>query len=389
MDDKKLKIVLLGFDWNDIGTTRPDITMRKLNRDGLRTDMNEFVLIYAGNETGQKIVRKEPYFSMWHFSFFTRLRVIYDFLFVIYLPVVLLFERFKPDIFYLTDFPHFLSVFIPAKLCGAKIYFRLVNLPVELALVKGERGKWHSRYYRLMEKISIPFIDQFIVINETTKNYLRERGVGDWKIIEDIPDTINCDSEFIERVDKNHIRRKHNIPLGKKIILSVGSLIREKGFYELIETFAKLNNSGLVLIICGVGSEKEGLTKSAEEKGVADRVVFAGSVERDEIWHYYAGADIFMLFSKSESLGMVFWEAMHMGLPVIGAPVGGMKETIGNDGERGFFWKGDQEDLKNKINFCLNDENKKERDEMLARAKNYVKEKLKLKKTINNIYNAL
>lgn len=387
MDDKKLKIVFLGFDWNDIGEHRPDKTMRKLNRDGLQTDINEFVLIYAGNKTGQKIVKERPYLSMWHFCFFTRLRVIYDFLFIFFIPVVLLFEKFKPDVFYLTDFPHFLSVAIPAKLCGAKIYFRLVNLPTELALTKGECGKWHSRYYRLMEKISIPFIDQFIVINETTKEYLRERGVGEWRIVEDIPDTIDCDREFVEKADKNHIRRKHNISLGKKIILSVGSLIREKGFYELIEIFAKLDNHELELIICGSGKEKQNLIKFAEEKGAADRIIFAGGIEREEIWHYFAGADLFMLFSKSESLGMVFWEAIYMGVPVIGAPVGGIKETVGNDGERGFFWKGDQEDLKNKIDFCLKDENKKEKEEMIARAKNYVKEKLKTKKTINNIYN--
>ncbi len=48
--NKNLKIVLIGFDWNNIGINNTEITMSKLDRDGLTTDKNEFVLLYAGNK---------------------------------------------------------------------------------------------------------------------------------------------------------------------------------------------------------------------------------------------------------------------------------------------------------------------------------------------------
>ena len=161
-NERRLKITLLGFDWNNIDS---ELTMSKLDRDGLQSSRNEFVLLFGGNRIGRKIVRENPYFSVWHFSFFTRLRIVYDLFFVVYLPFILLYERFKTDIFYLGDFSHVLSVIIPAKLSRAKIYFRLVNLPTELALTKGKKGKLFYYYYKIMEKISIPFINRFIAIN--------------------------------------------------------------------------------------------------------------------------------------------------------------------------------------------------------------------------------
>lgn len=384
MIEKKLKIVCLGFDWNDIAFKNIEFTKSKLDRDGLNPCGNSFLLLYGGNKYKRQGIRKEPLFITWHFNFFCRLRIFYDLLFVFVLPFVLIYEKFKPDIFYLTDFPHILSAVIPAKCCGSRIFFRLVNLPTELALTKGRKGKIFYVYYKVMEKITIPLVARFIVINETTKKYLIERGVKEEKIIFDIPNTIARDRQYIESADKEYIRRKYNISSGKKIILSVGSLLPEKGFVELIETFAKLKREDLVLIICGAGKDEQKLKELSIKLRVAEKIIFAGFAGREKIWNYYFGADLFMLFSKSESLGLVFWEAMYAGLPVIGTPVGGVAESIGEDGERGFYWRRNMDDLENKINICLSEIDEKK--SMVARAKNYVEEKLKMKITINQIY---
>ena len=211
-------------------------------------------------------------------------------------------------------------------------------------------------------------------------------GVKEEKIIFDIPDTIARDKLYLKKADKNYIRWKYNIPVKKKIILSVGSLIKEKGFVELIKVFTKFKRDDLTLIICGKGKELENLKNLCRELGLKEKVIFAGFINREQIWNYYLGSDIFTLFSKSESLGMVFWEAMYARLPVIGTTVGGVKETIGSDGERGFYWKDDIEDLKNKIDFCLNNKTLKEKELMVKRAKDYVEQKIKIKKTVNEIF---
>lgn len=379
-----LKIVLIGFDWRNISFNDISLTKKKLDRDGLRTNINCFLMFYAGLKFSRQKISSNPLFLIWHFYLLSRLRILYDLFFIFAMPFVLFYEKFKPDVFYLGDFPHIFSVIIPAKICKSKIFFRIVTLPTELALAKGFKGNFFFLYYWIIERLTFRFVDRFIAINDTTKNYLINLGVKEDKIVFDIPNTILRDKEYIEKADIEFMRKKHNISSDKKIIISVGSLIKEKGYFELLSVFAKLNREDLILIICGEGAEKENLEKFCRELKIEKKVIFAGSVGREEIWNYFFGSDIFMLFSKSESLGMVFWEAMYAGLPVIGTPVGGVKETIGDDSERGFYFKIDLSDLEGKIDFCLNNSQKQA---MVDRAKKYIASKLKLQKTINEIYN--
>lgn len=385
MINAKLKIACVGFDWNNIAFDNINFTKSKLDRDGLNSNYNEFLLLYAGLKCKRQAIRKEPRFLTWHFYLLSKLRIFYDLFFIIFLPFVLIYEKFRPDIFYLCDFANVIPAIIPAKILKSKIYFRLCNLPTQLALTKGWVGKIYYLYYKIAEKLSYRFVDGFIAINETTKKYLIDLGVKEEKIILDIPDTIARDEEYIKSADEKMIRKKYNIEKDKKIIISIGSLIKEKGFDELIKIFAELKRNDLVLVICGKGAEEEKLKKLFFDLGVGKSVVFAGFVERKEIWSYLAGSDIFTLFSKSESLGMAFWEAMYFKIPVVGVNAGGMAETIGQDGERGFYWKKNLDDLRKKIDFCLKDSSEKK--EMLNRARNYVINKLKLNKNINEIFN--
>jgi len=382
---KKLKITLLGFDWNDICFKDKDFMISKLDRDGMNSRLNEFLSLYAGNKIDRSEIRKNPRFYIWHFWLFSKNRILYDFFFIIFLPFILLYEQFKPDVFCLYDLPFVLSAILPAKLCGSKIFFRFHNLPTQLSLAKGSKGKLFFIYYRLIEKITFPFIDRFIAINETTKQYLLNRKVDSKKILIDTLDTIARDERYIKNASSDYLRQKYNIPSEKKITLSIGSLLPEKGFSELIDTLSRLKRNDLILIICGEGKEKNNLAELSVRLGIKGRVFFAGRVGREEIWNYYFGADIFMLFTKFESLGMVFWEAMFAGLPVIGSPVGGVIETIGEDGERGFYWKNDISDLSNKIIKCL-ERSSTERIKMLEKAKEFVVEQIKQKKKINQIF---
>jgi len=380
---KKLNIVCLGFDWGRIGKDNYKISKSKLDRDGLDTNFNHFFVFYAGNKNSREQVVGDSIFKVWHINIGIKLRFFYDLAFMFLLPISLIVERFKPDLFYLYDFNHIFAAYLPAKLTGAKVYFRLINLPTELSLTKGFRGKFLYWYYRCLEKITYKAIDKFVVINHTTQKYLNNIGVENSRISFDIPDTISIDKSFIEKADKNLVRKDFNILPDKKILISIGSLIKEKGFEDLINSLAETKRNDIMLVICGQGKDEEKLKKICRDLNLKN-VIFAGLVGRDKIWSYLAGSDLFILFSKSESLGMVFWEAMYSGLPVIGTPIGGVAETIGYDGERGFYWKGNVEDLNKKIDFYLAESRGKE--VILERAKQYVVESLKQKKTINQIY---
>ena len=69
----------------------------------------------------------------------------------------------------------------------------------------------------------------------------------------------------------------------------------------------------------------------ANKLGVADRVVFCGSLSSDQMATYYDSLDIYIQPSKQEGLPRAVIEAMSRGCPVIGTNIAGIPELIQAD----------------------------------------------------------
>jgi glycosyltransferase involved in cell wall biosynthesis len=106
------------------------------------------------------------------------------------------------------------------------------------------------------------------------------------------------------------------------LILFVGHLIPRKGAKTLIESAAILMAKKLTfhLVIVGDGPEREELKNMIEEKGLLSYVSLEGSKSQAELLYYYNASDLFVLPSFMESFGLVFFEAMLCGSPIIGTP---------------------------------------------------------------------
>ena len=63
----------------------------------------------------------------------------------------------------------------------------------------------------------------------------------------------------------------------------------------------------------------------------------AGSLHGDELASAFASSDIFLMPSRTETLGLVVLEAMSSGLPVVAARAGGIPELI-EDGLSGYLF---------------------------------------------------
>ncbi len=108
-------------------------------------------------------------------------------------------------------------------------------------------------------------------------------------------------------------------------VLYAGRITREKGADLLADAFlrARAEEPRLRLVLVGGGPE---------EQRVRDRVgaaaVFRGWLEGDALARAYAGADIFLFASRTDTFGQVVLEAQASGLPVVAVAEGGPLSLI-------------------------------------------------------------
>jgi glycosyltransferase involved in cell wall biosynthesis len=116
----------------------------------------------------------------------------------------------------------------------------------------------------------------------------------------------------------------------KKVILSVGALTKIKGGDLLIEAFAQIHPSlpEYQLVFIGEGNCRDQWKRKAKELGLDKKIIFTGQLNRQEVAQWMRTAEIFVLPSRSEGLGVVFLEALASGTPCIGTTVGGIPDIV-------------------------------------------------------------
>jgi glycosyltransferase involved in cell wall biosynthesis len=120
------------------------------------------------------------------------------------------------------------------------------------------------------------------------------------------------------------------------MILAVGTLRPLKGYPVLFEALAKIREHPWSVVICGEGPERQTLEELAATLHLADRVTFAGRVDRDRIAAHFAAADIFVHASHIEAAGNVVLEALASACAVVVSDCGGPREHV-VDGRTGFI----------------------------------------------------
>ncbi|MFC5577706.1 glycosyltransferase [Lysobacter niabensis] len=104
---------------------------------------------------------------------------------------------------------------------------------------------------------------------------------------------------------------------GKRYILSIGRLVQQKAFDDLIRAFGivHLRNPDLHLVIAGVGPLQGQLASLAQRLGLKEHVHFPGFTRSPAT--YLNGAQLFAMSSRFEGFGNVLVEALSTGLPVV------------------------------------------------------------------------
>ena len=116
-----------------------------------------------------------------------------------------------------------------------------------------------------------------------------------------------------------HPREDAVLDLPRPIFLSVGRLAVEKG----VDAFLSLDLPGSKVVV-GDGPAR------AELEQRFPQAVFLGTQTGESLARIYAGADVFVFHSRTDTFGIVLLEALASGLPVAAYPVAGPRDVIGN-----------------------------------------------------------
>ena len=182
----------------------------------------------------------------------------------------------------------------------------------------------------------------------------------------------------------------------EQVIITASRLVPKNGIGDLIDAMAILINGksmengkwktteqsravafmamgNVKLLIVGDGPLRENLKFKIKNLKLENKIELLGEVSPDKVPQYLAEADIFVRPSLSEGLGTAFLEAMAVGLPIIGTPVGGIPDFLKDD-ETGLFCKvGNPNDIAEKIIKLL--ENGELRNKLAENGRRLVEEK--------------
>ena len=134
------------------------------------------------------------------------------------------------------------------------------------------------------------------------------------------------------RSQESGVRSKYQIPEDCVIGMFHGRLDPEKGLDVLLEAVAQIKEKPFRLVLVGRGSEEytAHLKQVVQEKGIAEKVVFAGFVH--PVLPYVAAADFGILASTvQEGCPLSPQEYMSQGHPVVVTNNGGQREYVFQD----------------------------------------------------------
>ncbi|MHB1421468.1 MAG: glycosyltransferase family 4 protein [Bacillota bacterium] len=181
----------------------------------------------------------------------------------------------------------------------------------------------------VVQKVCQEFCNRCDLVVTPTKvisNILGDHGVRSQ--IKVIPTGI--ETEDFKTGDPHWLRQRHDLPDDAAVLLHVGRLGEEKNIGFLLKSFQVIlhEEPRTWLVLVGGGPQEEHLKIQAQEFGISERVVFTGNLSREEVVHAYAGANLFVIASQTETQGLVIGEAKASGLPVVGVKAFGVAEMV-------------------------------------------------------------
>jgi L-malate glycosyltransferase len=207
-------------------------------------------------------------------------------------------------------------------------YFSFILAPLPAVLIAKLLGKPVVMNYRSGE--APDHLNRSAVARTTLRRV--DRNAVPSRFLHDVFERFGIRSEIIPNiVDAERFRFRTREPLRPRVL----STRNFESLYNLpctLRAFRLLQDRypDATLTLVGGGSGEAGLRRLAAELRL-DHVTFVGRVPPDEIWRYYAEADIYLQTPDIDNMPTSVLEAYASGCPVVATCAGGVPAILTHD----------------------------------------------------------
>jgi glycosyltransferase involved in cell wall biosynthesis len=181
-----------------------------------------------------------------------------------------------------------------------------------------DRAKWNwvaRSALRLGEAFAVLLSDRLIVVSPSLAAHLKRKFPRRAERIRFIPNGANHLASLKPDPERRRsVLRRFGLS-GEPFVLSVGRLVPEKAFHELIEAFENSGVNAKLVIAGGPGIDRSYAERLCASAG--DRVVFTGAVNRADLMVLLQETSLFVLPSHHEGLPIAALEAAMAGAPLL------------------------------------------------------------------------